>query len=122
MVLFRPHTSSTARGADPARTSGAASSRRFPCVLPTAGRGITPGALSEETSPRRGVAEEPFVYKEPSNFGLQLTNGGAAHGVCPPLCLLSPFAAEASVRMSSKMLSTMHPLKLLQPYARPPCS
>jgi hypothetical protein len=97
MVLFRPHTSSTARGADPARTSGSASSRRFPCVLPTAGRGITPGALSEEPSPRRGVAEGQFVYKAPSAFGWQLTNGGAAHSVCPPLCLLSPFAAEATV-------------------------
>jgi hypothetical protein len=83
MVLFRPHTSSTARGADPARTSGSASSRQFPCVLPTAGRGITPGALSEEPSPRRGVAEGPFVYKAPSSFGLELRNGGAAHSVRP---------------------------------------
>ena len=38
-----------------------------------------------------------FTRPETSNIWLHLTNGGAAHSVYPPLCLLSPFAAEPSV-------------------------
>lgn len=32
------------------------------------------------------------------NFGLDLSATGAAHSVVPPLCLLSVFAVQASVR------------------------
>ena len=37
------------------------------------------------------------------NPGLDLTNTGAADSVVPPLCLLSAFAAEASVGCISRI-------------------
>jgi len=50
-----------------------------------------------------------FPRPETSNIWLHLTNGGAAHSVYPPLCLLSPFAAEPSVQMTMKIMKKRVP-------------
>ncbi len=65
------------------------------------------------------------VYTSLSNIWLQLTNTGAAHSALQPLCLLSEFADEPSVRqaacLSYERLTGSTTQPILPDFPKRPC-